>query len=78
MQDSLSELNVQLHQHPSILPVDFDINTAGELVLNLPPPIYYPSTPNAASEFDDQRVPVAKLSQSSSGEANSPPASVIF
>ncbi|RZF43873.1 hypothetical protein LSTR_LSTR007209 [Laodelphax striatellus] len=73
IQDSLSELNVQLHQHPSILPVDFDINVAGELVLNLPPPIYYPATPTTNTELDDQRVPVAKLSQSSSGEPNSPP-----
>ncbi|XP_039276607.1 multiple PDZ domain protein isoform X4 [Nilaparvata lugens] len=75
IQDSLSELNVQLHQHPSILPVDFDINVAGELVLNLPPPIYYPTTPTPTTntELDDQLVPVAKLSQSSSGEPNSPP-----
>lgn len=29
VQDSLSELNQQLGQHPSILPVDFDITAAG-------------------------------------------------
>ncbi|UYV65097.1 hypothetical protein LAZ67_3003128 [Cordylochernes scorpioides] len=35
--DSLQELKRQLHQHPSILPVDFDISpTTGELVLNVP------------------------------------------
>lgn len=37
IQDSLSELNQQLGQHPSILPVDFDITAAGELALNVPP-----------------------------------------
>lgn len=75
IQDSLVELNQQLQQHPSILPVDFDINLGGDLVLNVPPPVYepdYPPTSAARSEFDDQRVPVAKLSQSSSGEPSSP------
>ncbi|XP_044740796.1 patj homolog isoform X2 [Chrysoperla carnea] len=36
VQDSLSELSQELIQHPSILPVDFDITTSGELVLNVP------------------------------------------
>ncbi|KFM71681.1 Multiple PDZ domain protein, partial [Stegodyphus mimosarum] len=37
IQDSLQELKRQLHKHPSILPVDFDIcPTTGELLLNLP------------------------------------------
>ncbi|KAL1129916.1 hypothetical protein AAG570_012860 [Ranatra chinensis] len=74
IQDSLSELNTQIQQHPSILPVDFDLTNTGDLVLNVPPAIYEPdfiTTPG--TEVDDQRVPVAKLSQSSSGEANSPP-----
>ncbi|GFR30287.1 multiple PDZ domain protein [Trichonephila clavata] len=37
IQDSIHELKRQLHKHPSILPVDFDISpTTGELLLNLP------------------------------------------
>ncbi|XP_066905977.1 multiple PDZ domain protein isoform X3 [Halyomorpha halys] len=74
IQDSLSELSTQIQQHPSILPIDFDVTEAGKLVLNLPPPLFEPdfiTSPN--TEVDDQRVPVAKLSQSSSGEPNSPP-----
>ncbi|KAH8322684.1 hypothetical protein KR059_003092 [Drosophila kikkawai] len=35
VQDSLSELNAQLGQHPSMLPNDFDIDVAGNLVLSL-------------------------------------------
>lgn len=33
VQDSLSELNNQIVQHPSILPADFDINISGEFTL---------------------------------------------
>uniref|UniRef100_T1INI3 Uncharacterized protein n=1 Tax=Strigamia maritima TaxID=126957 RepID=T1INI3_STRMM len=36
IQDSLHELRRQIHQHPSILPVDFDISNTGQLILNLP------------------------------------------
>lgn len=33
----MQELKRQLHKHPSILPVDFDISpTTGELLLNVP------------------------------------------
>ncbi|XP_014094810.1 patj homolog [Bactrocera oleae] len=35
VQDSLSELNAQLAQHPSMLPNDFDIDVAGNLVLSI-------------------------------------------
>ncbi|XP_037951485.1 patj homolog [Teleopsis dalmanni] len=35
VQDSLSELNAQLVQHPSMLPADFDIDVAGNLVLSV-------------------------------------------
>ncbi|XP_013111705.2 patj homolog [Stomoxys calcitrans] len=35
VQDSLSELNAQLTQHPSMLPNDFDIDMAGNLVLSI-------------------------------------------
>lgn len=35
VQDSLSELNAQLAQHPSMLPNDFDIDTSGNLVLSV-------------------------------------------
>lgn len=76
VQDSLSELNQQLQQHPSILPVDFDITPCGDLVLNVPPPVdlYDPGFERDYQnhEFDDQRVPVAKLSHSSSGDTSSP------
>ncbi|XP_023705166.1 multiple PDZ domain protein isoform X5 [Cryptotermes secundus] len=76
VQDSLSELNQQLQQHPSILPVDFDITPCGDLVLNVPPPVdlYDPGFGREYQnhEFDDQRVPVAKLSHSSSGDTSSP------
>ncbi|XP_054277466.1 patj homolog [Macrosteles quadrilineatus] len=75
LQDSLSELNGQLQQHPSILPVDFDIGLGGDLILSVPPPLYeadYVPATTPRTEFDDQRVPVAKLSQSSSGDSPSP------
>ena len=36
IQDSLRELKRQVQLHPSILPADFDITPAGELVLNVP------------------------------------------
>ncbi|XP_046389110.1 patj homolog [Ischnura elegans] len=90
IQDSLCELNQQLQHHPSILPADFEISPAGELVLSLPP-----SPPSSADiydvggresggvgtgrsnvistggfEFEDQRVPVATLSNSSSSGEN--------
>ncbi|XP_028146774.1 patj homolog [Diabrotica virgifera virgifera] len=70
VQDSISELNQQLGQHPSILPVDFDITAAGELVLNVPPagelydPDYAEDYPNNR-DFDEQRVPSAPISPSS-------------
>ena len=37
IQDSLRKLKKQVHLHPSILPEDFDITPAGDLVINLPP-----------------------------------------
>uniref|UniRef100_A0A336KF46 CSON006531 protein n=3 Tax=Culicoides sonorensis TaxID=179676 RepID=A0A336KF46_CULSO len=36
IQDSLSELNTQIAQHPSILPNDFDIAVSGDLILKVP------------------------------------------
>lgn len=70
VQDSLSELNQQLGQHPSILPVDFDITAAGELVLNVPPAgeLYDPDYADdyqQARDFDEQRVPSAPISPGS-------------
>ncbi|ERL94720.1 hypothetical protein D910_11994 [Dendroctonus ponderosae] len=68
VQDSLSELNQQLGQHPSILPVDFDITSAGELVLNVPPAgELYDSEYNdyTSRDFDEQRVPCPPISPSS-------------
>ena len=70
VQDSLSELNQQLGQHPSILPVDFDITASGELVLNVPPsgelydPDYADDYPTSR-DFDEQRVPSAPISPGS-------------
>ena len=76
MQDSLSELNQQLLRHPSILPVDFDITPCGDLVLNVPHAVERYDAGFERDyqnhEFDDQRVPVAKLSHSSSGDTSSP------
>ncbi|KAF4524176.1 hypothetical protein B566_EDAN010632 [Ephemera danica] len=77
--DSLGELNSQIQAHPSILPVDFELSPIGKLVLNLPPAppgtLFDGGTFDGRTfEPDDQRVPVAKLSLSSSsgGDANSP------
>lgn len=70
VQDSLSELNQQLGQHPSILPVDFDITAAGELVLNVPPAgeLYDPDYTNEYSsrDFDEQSSFSANISELSS------------
>lgn len=70
VQDSLSELNQQLGQHPSILPVDFDITAAGELALNVPPggELYdadYAEDYQHSRDFDEQRVPSAPVSPGS-------------
>lgn len=70
IQDSLSELNQQLGQHPSILPSDFDISVGGELILNVPPgtELYdtdFPTDYQNTQEFDEQRVPSAQLSPGS-------------
>lgn len=70
VQDSLSELNQQLGQHPSILPVDFDITASGELVLNVPPAgeLYDPDYTDdfqTNRDFDEQRVPSAPISPGS-------------
>lgn len=46
-QDSLSDLNTQIAQHPSILPNDFDIDLSGNLVLG----------PTAHLYDDEQKVP---------------------
>lgn len=58
VQDSLSDLNKQIVQHPSILPNDFDINASGDLVLNVPPTLDMYDTDYP----DEQRVPSAQLS----------------
>ncbi|KAF5280955.1 hypothetical protein FQA39_LY17914 [Lamprigera yunnana] len=70
VQDSLSELNQQLGQHPSILPVDFDITPSGELAINVPPggELYDPGYGedfHNSQDFDEQRVPSAPVSPSS-------------
>lgn len=70
VQDSLSELNQQLSQHPSILPVDFDITASGELALSVPPggELYdadYTEEYPHSRDFDEQRVPSAPVSPGS-------------
>uniref|UniRef100_A0A182P464 Multiple PDZ domain protein n=1 Tax=Anopheles epiroticus TaxID=199890 RepID=A0A182P464_9DIPT len=63
IQDSLSELNHQITQHPSILPGDFDIANSGELVLSVPP-----GTDLFEADYqDEQRVPSAQISPGSPG-----------
>lgn len=58
IQDSIKELNGQIQQHPSILPGDFDIDIAGDLIINVPP-----SSDIYDSEYrDEQRVPSAQIS----------------
>lgn len=58
IQDSIRELNGQIQQHPSILPGDFDIDIAGDLIINVPP-----STDIYDAEYrDEQRVPSAQIS----------------
>lgn len=33
IQDSLGELNTQISQHPSLIPLDFDLNLSGNFLL---------------------------------------------
>lgn len=75
IQDSLTDLNSQLSQHPSILPGDFDINLIGQLELSVPStPIQpleadlYQDLYQDNSERDDQRVPVARAVHTSSDD----------
>ncbi|KAJ8674602.1 hypothetical protein QAD02_005864, partial [Eretmocerus hayati] len=77
IQDSLTELNGQLGEHPSILPGDFDISLGGQLELSVPStpdqPVgqtMYQNVYQDASEVDDQRVPVASLLHSSSEDTS--------
>lgn len=58
IQDSMTDLNAQISQHPSVLPNDFDINATGELVLNVPSSLDMYD----ADYHDEQRVPSAQLS----------------
>jgi hypothetical protein len=76
----LGELNNQIQAHPSLLPGDFDLDPVGHLVLNVPPSAAGVLFEGQAFEPDDQRVPVAKLSVSSSsgGDANSPQVRKVF
>lgn len=62
----MSVLSCQLQEHPSLLPVDFDISpVTGQLVLSLP---IESTLYNSVPENLDQRVP--KLSNSSSTESS--------
>lgn len=71
-------MNQQLQEHPSILPVDLQVTPSGELSLSDPPAddIFDPHFA-AAQEFEDQRVPVAKLSHGSSTDTSVSP-QVVF
>ncbi|XP_030385662.1 patj homolog [Scaptodrosophila lebanonensis] len=55
VQDSLSELNAQLVQHPSMLPNDFDIDVSGNLVLSL-------NGGDVIYDFDERRSSSAAMS----------------
>lgn len=66
VQDSLAELNVQIGQHPSILPSDFGVNEFGQLIINTVPPTSSDFYGDHHSDYtDEQRVPSAQLSPSS-------------
>ncbi|XP_026845742.1 patj homolog isoform X1 [Drosophila miranda] len=65
VQDSLSELNAQLGQHPSMLPNDFDIDVAGNLVLSL-------NGGEVMYDFDDQQSISATRSPTSHSAPGSP------
>lgn len=85
IQDSLHELKNQLHKHPSILPVDFDITPAtGELLLNVPTDVvgnsdsFEPSSdPEQNYEYDpanakDKLSQVKETTSNSLGEISIP------
>lgn len=62
VQDSLSELNSQLAQHPSMLPNDFDIDVSGNLVLSVHGDVVY--------DFDE-RLSSTQMSPRSPGSPSS-------
>lgn len=71
----MSELSCQLQDHPSLLPVDFDISpVTGQLVLSLPSESsLYISAPE---DFDPRDQIVPKLLNSSSTDSSSPTSKV--
>lgn len=58
IQDSVSELNNQITQHPSLLPGDFDINPSGDLSITVPQAMDM----YGGDYIDEQRVPSAQIS----------------
>lgn len=66
IQDSAGELNVQIQQHPSILPNDFDFSLSGDLIINAPPAMDM----YGGDYIDEQRVPSAQLSPRSPNSPN--------
>ncbi|XP_033241451.1 patj homolog [Drosophila pseudoobscura] len=62
---TLSELNAQLGQHPSMLPNDFDIDVAGNLVLSL-------NGGEVMYDFEDQQSISATRSPTSHSAPGSP------
>ncbi|XP_022239967.1 multiple PDZ domain protein-like isoform X3 [Limulus polyphemus] len=76
IQDSLQELKNQLHQHPSILPGDFDISTStGELILNVSPdpsPLHnsdsYDLNSDLEQNYEFDQVPIEKVLATGNGD----------
>ncbi|EDW68896.1 patj homolog [Drosophila virilis] len=65
VQESLYELGIQLGQHPSMLPNDFDIDVSGNLVLSL----------NGGDVMYDSSAPASPDKSSSTGEVEARPQS---
>lgn len=65
VQESLYELGIQLGQHPSMLPNDFDIDVSGNLVLSL----------NGGDVMYDSSAPASPDKSSSTGEGEARPQS---
>ncbi|XP_034483607.1 patj homolog isoform X2 [Drosophila innubila] len=65
VQESLFELGIQLGQHPSMLPNDFDIDVSGNLVLSL----------NGGDVMYDSSAPASPDKSTSTGEVEARPQS---
>src|SRR5690606_10334518 len=62
IQDSLQQLKQEYQKHPSILPLDFDIDTiTGQLLLNLPPDVTQASEPDYVNYPTQDKQSTASL-----------------